>query len=168
MTQTTDTTDNPPNETLGAIDSTNVFGEVEKLAQTYGATTDRLLAALEILAEQDKIHMVQVFILFHPSPEVVATAATYFADAGREAHEVEGGVALGLPAPRVDAGREHPSLEDGAEPSGLFREPRVHADECLGDAGLRERRRKQGRCQRDQSRPAPIGTVERLRGGASK
>jgi hypothetical protein len=50
MPEATDTTDTPTNETLGSIDGTNVFGEVEQLAQTYGATTDRLLVALEILA----------------------------------------------------------------------------------------------------------------------
>lgn len=54
------------------------------MASLNSANDAEVLAALEILAEQDKIHMVQVFILFHPSPEVVTTAAHYFADAGRE------------------------------------------------------------------------------------
>ena len=54
------------------------------MASLNSANDAEVLAALEILAEQDKIHMVQVFILFHPSPEVVTTAAAYFADAGRE------------------------------------------------------------------------------------
>jgi ATP:ADP antiporter, AAA family len=54
------------------------------MASLNSANDAEVLAALEILAEQNKIHMVQVFILFHPSPEVVTTAAAYFADAGRE------------------------------------------------------------------------------------
>ena len=54
------------------------------MASLNSANDAEVLAALEILAEQDKIHMVQVFILFHPSPEVVTTAADYFAAAGRE------------------------------------------------------------------------------------
>jgi len=45
-TDTTDTT----NAQLGIIDTADIFGEVERLANTYGETTDRLLAALSILA----------------------------------------------------------------------------------------------------------------------
>ncbi|MFT5431288.1 MAG: AAA family ATP:ADP antiporter, partial [Myxococcota bacterium] len=54
------------------------------MASLNSADDAAVLAALEILAEQNKIHMVQVFILFHPSPVVVTVAAEYFADAGRE------------------------------------------------------------------------------------
>jgi len=46
----TDSIDSPTNEALGAINRADIFGEVEQLSQTYGATTDRLLDALEILS----------------------------------------------------------------------------------------------------------------------
>jgi Fic family protein len=38
------------NEALGTINAQDIFGEIERFAQTYGATTDRLLAALEVLS----------------------------------------------------------------------------------------------------------------------
>lgn len=38
------------NAQLGSIDTSDIFGEVERLSQTYGETTDRLLAALSIHA----------------------------------------------------------------------------------------------------------------------
>lgn len=43
----------PSNAALGAVDPSDIFGEVERLAQTYGETTDRLLAALEIHAARE-------------------------------------------------------------------------------------------------------------------
>lgn len=57
---------------------------LESLMAALNSDNDgEVLAALDILAEQGKIHMVQVFILFHPSAEVVIRAAGYFADADR-------------------------------------------------------------------------------------
>jgi len=54
------------------------------LMASLNSTNDpEVLAALDILAEKDQIAAVQVFILFHPSAEVVERAAGYFADAGR-------------------------------------------------------------------------------------
>ena len=38
------------NAVLGEIDTKDIFGEIERFAQTYGATTDRLLAGLEVLS----------------------------------------------------------------------------------------------------------------------
>ena len=49
-------TERPSNETLGIIDPHDVFGEVERLAQTYGATTDHLLFAMQRLT-QCKAHL---------------------------------------------------------------------------------------------------------------
>ena len=57
---------------------------LESLTASLNSTNDaEVLAALDILAEKEKISMVQVFILFHPSVEVVERAAGYFADANR-------------------------------------------------------------------------------------
>lgn len=100
------------------------------MASLNSANDAEVLAALEILAEQDKIHMVQVFILFHPSAEVVTTAAEYFADAGRvdflpvarrryqddESAEVRAGLvrALSRVDPREDELREAAAAPDPA------------------------------------------------------
>jgi len=53
------------------------------LAALSSANDQEVVAALDLLFEKDKIHLVQAYILYHPSPAVVAHALELFARVGR-------------------------------------------------------------------------------------
>jgi len=61
------------------------LASLETLIEALGSANDReVLAALGLLAEQERIHLVPTLILYHPSPRVVIRALELFSQAGRE------------------------------------------------------------------------------------
>lgn len=58
---------------------------LESLITSLNSPNDNeVIASLDILAEQDRVRLIPVLILYHPSPRVVVRALELFARAGRE------------------------------------------------------------------------------------
>lgn len=61
------------------------LASLEALIGSLGSPNDQeVLAALGLLAEQERTHLVPALILYHPSPPVVIRALELFSEAGRE------------------------------------------------------------------------------------
>jgi HEAT repeat protein len=56
------------------------------IAALSSANDQEVVAALDLLHEKEKIHLVQAYILYHPSPAVVAHALELFSRTGRTDH----------------------------------------------------------------------------------
>lgn len=61
------------------------MASLETLIQTLSSPRDaEVLAALDLLAAQDRTRLIPVLVLYHPSPEIVIKALGLFSRAGRE------------------------------------------------------------------------------------
>lgn len=140
---------------------------LEALLSALSSSNERdVLAALDLLHDTDRIHLVQAFILYHPQAVVVERALDLFARAGRTDHldivrqlvghldaRVRAAVVRTLGANGLDAGELKGFLEDpsirvrGAAVAGLIaagkinhRETRKGLEEVLSAPDVEGRR----------------------------